>query len=160
MELVGLLRESWRRQCLCIDNIASLMTQELLHSKPSTDGWDLAYHLCHIHDTRMYWLEMASGQKEWPGIGYLIDYYVDPQTHSYDLDKIRSQLKASEAAVSDWLATSLSQEGAAGPYDHPVFYLQHMVWHEGWHAGLLMLRFQQGTKRRHSKFGGAHQHKF
>jgi len=139
MDLSQTLLESWRRQCACIDNLATLMNDDLLRAKPSGDGWDLAYHLCHVHSTRMYWLEMASGQEEWPGIEYLIDYNANPRTHSYDLSKIRNQLKASQDAAAMWLAGSLSQDGPAGAYDHPVFYLQHMIWHEGWHAGLIML---------------------
>ena len=26
-----------------------------------------------------------------------------------------------------------------GFYDNPVLFLQHMIWHEGWHVGLIIL---------------------
>lgn len=26
-----------------------------------------------------------------------------------------------------------------GWYDNPVLFIQHMVWHEGWHIGLIFL---------------------
>lgn len=138
MNLVELLKESWRRQCLCIDNIAGLMNDDLLQAKPSDDGWTLANHLCHVHQTRSYWLKLATGQQH-PELISLYHEEGDERVPSNDLDHIRRQLRESEQAVSTWLATSLVAEGAAGPYDHPVFYLQHMIWHEGWHAGLLML---------------------
>jgi uncharacterized damage-inducible protein DinB len=113
------------------------MDEDLLQAKPSEDGWTLAFHLCHIHETRAYWLKHTSGAD--PKLADLYHQEGEDWIPSNDLAHIRQQLKASERAVSDWLANSLGNEGAAGPYDHPVFYLQHMMWHEGWHAGLLML---------------------
>ena len=138
MELAQTLIESWRRQCRCIDNIASLMDADLLQAKPSEDGWTLAFHLCHIHETRAYWLKQTTGQAN-PDLVDLYHQEGDEWIPSNDLEHIRKQLAASEGAISDWLAAHLSDEGAAGPYDHPVFFLQHMMWHEGWHAGLIML---------------------
>jgi hypothetical protein len=28
---------------------------------------------------------------------------------------------------------------AAGPYSHPIHLFNHLMWHEGWHAGLILL---------------------
>jgi uncharacterized damage-inducible protein DinB len=139
MDLKQQLLESWRRQCKAIDNLATLMTPELLEVKPSEDGWPLALQFGHIHGTRMYWLRMASEQEEWTGVESLIDRSGEPVTWSKDIAQIREQLGRSEEAVSSWIDANAEKEGAAGPYDHPVLYLQHMVWHEGWHAGLIML---------------------
>jgi uncharacterized damage-inducible protein DinB len=42
--------------------------------------------------------------------------------------------------VRDWVAEKIGAGSQkCGNYDHPVHYLQHMVWHEGWHAGLIVL---------------------
>ncbi|HJP83734.1 MAG TPA: DinB family protein [Fimbriimonadaceae bacterium] len=138
MDLVQQLLDSWRRQCRCIDNLASLMTPELLRVKPSADGWDLAFHLTHIQGTRVYWLRMASELK-YEELADFFDWEKGEFIREYDLEKIRTALKSSEEAVSAWLSENLNEEGAAGPYDHPLLYLQHMIWHEGWHAGLIML---------------------
>ncbi len=135
MLLSDRLIDSWRRQCDCIDNLASLLNDELLYVKPSEDGWELADHLRHLHKSRLYWLGMASG-KQWEDLAYLFEDSTPPVN---DLPLLRSNLEQSRDALSAWLKENLDKEGSAGAYDHPVLFLQHMMWHEGWHAGLIML---------------------
>jgi hypothetical protein len=59
---------------------------------------------------------------------------------SKDLGEIRARLAESEELVRTWVSEGL-ETGVqkVGHYDHPVLYLQHMVWHEGWHFALIML---------------------
>lgn len=128
------LLDSWHRQCACIDNLASLLNDDLLRVKPSEDGWELADHLRHLNRSRLYWLGMATGGS-WEDLSHLFE----DSAPSYDLAQLRSNLASSQATLSTWLRENLDKEGTAGPYDHPVLFLQHMMWHEGWHAGLIML---------------------
>lgn len=131
--------ESWERQSRCLQNLAGLITHELLDAKPSGDGWTVAYHLCHVHECRMYWLYRASGEKN-PDLEDLYHQVGDDWFPSGDIDLNRDQLAKSEAAVKAYIEVSLSSDRQdAGPYDHPILYLQHMVWHEGYHYALLNL---------------------
>jgi len=135
MDLRTALVDSWQRQCAIIDNLASLLDDRLLLAKPSEDGWPIADHLRHLTKCRRYWLGMSTG-KQWEDLAHIFEGQVPDGN---DLTAIRSELAASGGELSVWLRKNIASEGNAGPYDHPVFFLQHMMWHEGWHAGLIML---------------------
>lgn len=139
-----MLMESWDKQAQIMTNLASLVTEENKGLKPSDDGMDLEMQLAHVHSTRRYWLsqfspehlEMSSPVREWTGDGWKM---------IADLEEVKKQLALSakqvSAAVSDHLKPGAEP---GGQYENPVMYLQHMVWHEGWHAGLIMLGLRLG----------------
>lgn len=140
MTPVQALLDSWDRQCRIIDNLAAAMTPELLEAKPDPDGWTVAHHLAHLHTTRRYWHMMAAGLEQPLGPSLFTVVSEEEWVPSSDLDEIRSRLRESGALVRGWVAEQIEAgTQQAGNYDHPVLYLQHMMWHEGWHAGLLVL---------------------
>ena len=115
------------------------MTEQLLKVKPSADGWTLSEHFAHVKECRTGWLREASGQ---PIAGEVSLYQKVGENWeaTTDFALIQSQLSLTQGAIADWMKKSLADgTQKAGPYDHPVMYLQHMIWHEGWHAGLIML---------------------
>ncbi|MBS1715793.1 MAG: DinB family protein [Armatimonadetes bacterium] len=137
------LLDSWNRQCRIVDNMARIVTPDLLDAKPSEDGWTVAFHLAHIHGTRRYWHMNAAGLDAPVGPSlYTFTEGQDP-VPSRDIEEIRARLAESAKLVHDWVAEQVgSGAQKVGNYDHPVYYLQHMVWHEGWHVALLMLAFR------------------
>lgn len=88
-------------------------------------------------EVEAFWLSRFS-PKHAEGLGRVFkDGWENPID---DLGAIKSELDRSAKAVRDAVAEGIEAGGApAGGYDHPVIFLQHMVWHEGWHVGLLML---------------------
>lgn len=133
------LLESWDRQATIIRNLSSLITEETRNFLPSPDGMPLFKQLAHIHQVRKGWLEAAA-----PEIAEeLEDVYYPKDGNWYpieDLDKLKEQLSLSDVAVRKAFEDAVQRgAGEMGPYTHPVHFLQHMVWHEGWHAGLIML---------------------
>lgn len=139
MTPIEALLESWTRQCQIIDNLTTAITPELLDAKPDPEGWTLAFHLAHLHSTRRYWHMNAAGLEQPVGAS-LYTVTDDDWIPSKDLNEIRERLAESGALVRSWVAGQI-ESGAqqTGNYDHPVLYLQHMMWHEGWHAGLIVL---------------------
>lgn len=139
MDVTSALLESWTRQCQILTNLTTLLTPELLEAKPSDDGWTIGFHLCHLHSTRRYWHMKAAGL-EAPVGPTLFTVTEDDWIPSNDLAEIISRLKESEDLVRSYVSEQIAAGAPAiGHYDHPVLYLQHMVWHEGWHAGLIIL---------------------
>lgn len=142
MTAIEALLESWIRQCRIIDNLVGLMTPELLDARPDPNGWTLGFHLAHLHGTRRYWHMMASGLDKPVGPS-LYTFRSDDDENpipSGDLSEIRTRLGESAELVRSWVADRIADgTQECGNYDHPVLYLQHMVWHEGWHAGLIVL---------------------
>lgn len=137
MDLSAALLESWDRQYRIVTAVASLVDESNRASKPSEDGWDLAHQLAHIHKVRWEWLGKVAPHHA----ATLGDSFIDGwMTPIADLAEIKSLLTQSGTAIRAAMAELLEGDGAPiGGYDHPVLFLQHMVWHEGWHVGLIFL---------------------
>jgi uncharacterized damage-inducible protein DinB len=69
------------------------------------------------------------------------------ETPVENLDEIKRLLDESALAVNSFLKHSLSEgesnDCKVGWYDHPVMFLQHLIWHEGWHAGMILLGLRE-----------------
>lgn len=92
----------------------------------------------HIGNTRRFWLTKALGSP------------LDPEGRFYrevngewqpieDLAEIRRKLDASGKAVAEHLDRAFRGETVFEQYENPVLFLQHMIWHEGYHFALVML---------------------
>jgi uncharacterized damage-inducible protein DinB len=140
MDLAEALLDSWDRQCRIVNTVATLIDDSNRHFKPSEDGMPLDAQLAHMHGTRRYFLsQVAPKQAE-----ELITAYADREgTPIADLNAIKECLVASGKAVRDAAQEGLQKGGpmAGGNavYENAVLFLQHMVWHEGWHTGLIFL---------------------
>ncbi len=140
MNVTEALLESWDRQCRILEAVASKIDESNRHAKPSEDGWPLDQQLAHIHGTRRYWLSQVS-----PSRAATLESAYGPDEQALpDLDAIKGHLRASGLAIREAVRELLEQgvekvSGEYGTYDHPVIFLQHMVWHEGWHVGLIFL---------------------
>jgi uncharacterized damage-inducible protein DinB len=137
--ITQMLLDSWDRQCQIIDAVASLATEENRHFKPSEDGWSIDRHLAHCHNVRTFWTtQVAPKSVELERFG--VD---DAGEITATLETVRSALSQSAAlvreVVADGLATGEPLVGENVTYDNPVLLLQHMIWHEGWHTGLIFL---------------------
>ena len=133
------LLDSWDRQCAIIDDLAELVTEENRKHKPSHDGMSLDMQLCHIHETRYYWLSQVS-QEAADEVPSAVKQVGDDWLPLDNLDDIRKLLRISSHAIRQITQEHIEKETAPlGPYDHPALFLQHMVWHEGYHAALILL---------------------
>lgn len=136
MDVTNALLDSWDRQCKILDSVASLVNDSNRKVKPSEDGWPLDFQLAHVHGTRKYWLSQYSPKHAEGLPSTLIDW----DTAIEDLDAIKAALKQSSAAIRAAVQEGIANgNGPSGGYDNPVMFLQHMLWHEGWHTGLLFL---------------------
>jgi uncharacterized damage-inducible protein DinB len=140
MDVTEALLDSWDRQCRIVTSVASLIDEANRGAKPSEDGMALDAQLAHMHGTRKYFLSQVAPEHA----AGLTSAYADTEgTPLADLDAIKSCLDASAAAVRDAFKAGLEKGGpmAGGHvvYDNPVLFLQHMVWHDGWHVGLIFL---------------------
>lgn len=141
MSIISLdvLLESWDRQCQIVDNMSRLIDESNRKIRPAAESWPLDFHLAHIHEVRYGWLGQVSPEHQ-AKLGDVILQEGDRWQAIDSLDEIREQLRISGLAVREAVEQLVSNGvGPIGGYDHPIFFLQHMVWHEGWHVGMLML---------------------
>ena len=141
MNVTDALLESWDRQCRIVEAVTSLINDSNRHAKPSEDGMALDGQLAHMHNTRKFFLKQVAPELAAP-LGR--SYSDDQGTPIADLDELKKMLKASGEAVG--AAVRKGIESGNGPmvsehvtYDNPVLLMQHMVWHDGWHVGLIFL---------------------
>lgn len=137
--LLDVVLESWDRECAIVDALASTVQPEHLATSVSDDEWSVGYHLCHIHEVRYFWLSrVAPDQAE--RLGDLFPLVDGIPKASSDLDAIRQELKLSGRIVGETVRQLIEAgTGAIGGYDHPIFFLQHMLWHDGWHVGEILM---------------------
>ena len=140
MDIAEALLDSWDRQCRIVDAVATLIDEDNRHFKPSDDGMTLDRQLAHMHGVRRFFLSQVAPEFA----ANLVSASADAEgTPLADLDAIKACLKASEKAVREAVRESLKKDdpmaGSNVVYDNPVLFLQHMVWHDGWHVGLIFL---------------------
>jgi uncharacterized damage-inducible protein DinB len=140
MDLTQDLLDSWDRQCRIVTSVASLINDENRHFQPSADGWSLDRHLSHMHGVRRFFLSQVAPEHA----AELTSASADSDgTPLADLDAIKACLVASGNAVRDAVKDGIQKGGPMAStnvtYDNPVLFLQHMVWHDGWHVGLIFL---------------------
>lgn len=140
MDITQALLDSWDRQCYIVEAVASLIDDENRAAKPSEDGWGIDRHLAHMHGVRRYFLSQVAPEQA----AGLVSASADSEgTPLSDLNAIKACLKASGMAVREAVSRAIERGGPmAGEhvvYDTPVLFLQHMVWHDGWHIGLIFL---------------------
>lgn len=133
------LLESWQRQCTIMNNAMSLVDESNKHAKPSEDGMPLFKQMAHTQAVRVGWLE-SMFPKYAEGLDYLYTQEGETWVPCDDLEKIRKNLLISQQAIHDALKEAIETDRTElGAYDHPVYFVQHMIWHEGYHFALIML---------------------
>jgi len=137
MDTTAALLDSWDRQARIVNAVATLVNESNKNVKPSQEGWPLYEHLAHIQLVRKYWM----GQLDEQRMKSLADLYNGGWSDPIDdLGAIRKALDESGRAVREAVEKALKDgKEKVGGYDNPVLYLQHMVWHDGWHVGLIFL---------------------
>jgi len=153
MVAVEALLDSWDRQCTIVRNVAGLVDDGNRTAKPSHDGKDLADQLAHIHLVRCGWLHNVAPERA-AALGP--DFAPWTADAPESLDERRSRLDASAQAIREFLEEQLPIGAPVGGYDHPALFLQHMVWHEGWHVGLMMLALRLNGQEPPEEWEEAH----
>ncbi len=129
--------ESWDRQVRIVDNLANFVPADLRNTSSGEGEWTISQHFAHIHHVRADWLsEVAPGNEK--GLPQLVSWENGDFVFVEDFDAIRAGLGLSAKALRDTVGTQLENPVKVGPYSHPLFFLQHMIWHEGWHVSSIM----------------------
>lgn len=140
--LLGPLLDSYQRNNTILLNLLKALPEGTMNAKALPDSASIAVQFSHIHQTRRFWLEQTAPEfaealaslfhKQ--GEDYLPE--LDPQKITAALD---SSAKAVTNAVKSRIETDAAMQGEHASYDHPVLFLQHMIWHEGYHVGQIKL---------------------
>ena len=143
--LLDAVVESWDREADIVNRLAAKVTPDDLLAVAAPGEGNIAYHLCHINLVRLFWLKKVSPEYV-EGLDWLFEDFDDAKP-SMDLEKIRGELRKSGEAISRAMRDRLEAGEPVGVnYTHPIHFMQHMLWHDGWHVGVIVLALRQAGK--------------
>lgn len=131
--LLEALLDSWDRNNVILLNLLGAIPEGGLDARASSGSPTVGEMFAHIHYVRLVFvLEDAPDfakkmpEKEWDA--------------EWNLAQMQEMLRESSAAVRAAVRKKVEAgEEMKEHYDHPILFLQHMIWHEGYHHGQIKL---------------------
>ena len=131
--LLELLLDSWDRNNTILVNLLRAVPEPGLEVRAMGAGPSIAELFTHIHYVRLAFVsedapEFAKTlpEKEWAS--------------ESDTNRIAQMLNDSAKVVRDAVKNRVESGREMNlHYDHPILFLQHMIWHEGYHHGQIKL---------------------
>jgi uncharacterized damage-inducible protein DinB len=131
--LLDAVLDSWERNNTILVNLLRAVPEGGLDAKAMEGSPSVAQMFTHIHYVRLVFVledapEFAAKlpEEEWVA--------------ERDPNRIAEMLNHSAKAVRDALKNRVETRAAMNlHYDYPVLFLQHMLWHEGYHHGQIKL---------------------
>ena len=128
--LLGPLLDSWDRNNTILVNLLRALPPGGLEAKALPDSPSVAQMFNHIHHVRLVFVAEDAPEfaRKLPEGEWAIEG--DPDRIANDSakvvrDAVKSRLEAGREMDLH--------------YDHPILFLQHMIWHEGYHHGQIKL---------------------
>ncbi len=131
--LLAALLDSWDRNNTILVNLLRVIHEDGLEARPIESTKSVAEMFTHMHYVRLIFISEDAPEfaKTLPAKEWLAER--DPK-------RIEQMLNESALAVREAVKGRIE----AGKqmelhYDHPILFLQHMIWHEGYHHGQIKL---------------------
>lgn len=130
---LDIILNSWDRNNRILVNLLRALPPGGLDVRVMEGSPSVAEIFTHIHFVRLIFLSEDAPE-------FAIELPPREWISEETCDVIAENLDRSAAAVRDAVATCIRRDQEMKVhYDHPLFYLQHMIWHEGYHHGQIKL---------------------
>jgi uncharacterized damage-inducible protein DinB len=131
--LLQALLDSWDRNNNILVNLLRALPERGLEVRATESGPSVAEMFTHMHYVRLVLIsedapEFASAmpKEEWAA--------------ERDRSRLAQMLNESARSVRDAVESKVNAGNQMDlHYDHPILFLQHMIWHEGYHHGQIKL---------------------
>ena len=130
--LLEALLDSWDRNNTILVNLLRILPEGGLDLRAMEGSPSVAELFTHIHYVRLVFVseDVPEFAKELP----------EEWVAEHDPDRIAQMLNHSAKAVRDGVRSRVETGREMDlHYDHPILFLQHMIWHEGYHHGQIKL---------------------
>jgi len=134
--LLEVLLDSWDRNNTILLNLLRALPEGGLAAKAMEGSPSIAELFTHIHFVRLIFVHEDAPEfaKELPKEEWVAEV---------DAGCIERMLRESASAVRDAIKNRVETGREMNVhYDHPILFLQHMIWHEGYHHGQIKLAFK------------------
>jgi uncharacterized damage-inducible protein DinB len=142
--LLGAVLDSWDRNNRILVNLVRLVPEGGLEARAMEGSPSVAQMLNHIHHVRLAFLE-----EDAPEFARKLPEKESAEEWAAEVDRERLALMLNESAqaVREAVQNKIATGGEMKQhYDHPVLFLQHMIWHEGYHHGQIKLALKLAGK--------------
>jgi len=137
-QLLDVLLDSWDRANVILVNLLRAIPPGGLAAKGAADSPSVAQLFMHVHYVRLAFVSEDAPE-------FARDVPAEEWRDERDVDAIARMLDESAIAVREAVVGRLR---AGKPmdrhYDHPILFIQHMIWHEGYHHGQIKLALKGG----------------
>jgi uncharacterized damage-inducible protein DinB len=131
--LLETLLDSWDRNNTILVNLLRAVPEGGLEVRAMDGGPTVAQLFTHIHSVRLVFIS-----EDVPG--FPVDVPEVEWVDERDRARIEQMLNDSATAVRDAVMGQVqSGQDMVLHYDHPILFLQHMIWHDGYHHGQIKL---------------------
>ena len=138
--LLEALLDSWDRNNTILVNLLRLIPDDGFDLRVMADSPSVGEMFRHIHYVRLVFVE-----EDVPEIP--VDVPRDEWVVERDIDRMAAMLDESAKTVRQAVQTRLdSGQPMNLHYDHPILFLQHMIWHEGYHHGQIKLALKMAGR--------------
>jgi len=131
--LLEALLDSWDRNNTILVNLLAAVPEGGLEAKAAEGSPSVGELFAHIHYVRLVFLS-----EDAPEFGTILPSV--EWTAEYDAARMAEMLDESSRAVRAAVKSRVETGREMNlHYDHPILFLQHMIWHEGYHHGQIKL---------------------
>jgi uncharacterized damage-inducible protein DinB len=138
--LLEALLDSWDRNNTILVNLLHALPEGGLETRAMEDSPSVAELFTHIHYVRLVFV--SEDAPEFAG-----DLPKAEWVAERDPDRMAQMLNDSAKAVRDAVRGRVEAGQEMNlHYDHPILFLQHMIWHEGYHHGQIKLVLKEAGR--------------
>lgn len=127
------LLDSWDRNNAILLGLLRVLPEGGLAARATGDGPTVAQLFTHMHYVRLVFVEEDAPE-------FATTLPENEWAEESDSGRIAQMLTESARIVRDAVKSRVETRRAMNlHYDHPILFLQHMIWHEGYHHGQIKL---------------------
>jgi len=131
--LLDALLDSWDRNNTILVNLLRAVPEGGLDASATPTSKTVAQMFTHMHYVRLVFV-----QEDVPELA--ADVPEEEWVTEHDRTRLARMLNESAAVVRNAVKSRLESGRPMNVhYDHPILFLQHMIWHEGYHHGQIKL---------------------
>jgi uncharacterized damage-inducible protein DinB len=134
--LLTALLDSWDRNNTILVNLLHALPEGGLEARAMEGSPSIAQLFTHIHYVRLVFVSEDAPE-------FAIDVPEEWEIER-NRERIAAMLNDSAKVVRDAVKSKVETERPMDlHYDHPILFLQHMIWHEGYHHGQIKLALKR-----------------
>ena len=127
------LLDSWDRNNTILVNLLRALPDGVMEVRPMEGSPSIGGLFMHMHYVRLIFLHEDAPELARP-------LPTGEWRAERKIDRIAEMLNDSAKALRDAVKKKVeTRQAMSVHYDHPILFLQHMIWHEGYHHGQIKL---------------------